>query len=511
MTAARGERAGLAALLLAAVAGWALVPTYPDYDAYYDLIWGRAVMHGVAPGFQTFAAPTEHPLYIALAGLLSLAGTGADRLLVLVGMLSLAALTAGSYVLGRELFGRLPALLGALCVGSSFALLLYAVRAFVDVPFLALVIWAAALEARGSPAPYAPPALPAGGEPRSERAGEPEAQRARGPGGERAGERVGRGVVPMALLAAAGLLRPEAWVLAGLYWLWCWGGRDARARIGLAALVAVSPLVWALVDDAVTGDPLFSLHATNKLATALGRERGIVHVPASFVTFLADVARPPVALAGVIGLVLAVRRFGLARMAVPIALLAGGALTFVGTGLAGLSIIQRYLTVPAVALCVLAGYAVLGFTTLEPGPLRTRWRQGAIGALVVGAAFFVLKVASFGALRGELRFIQSSHAELRTLLAQPRVRSGMRCGALTFPTYRLVPDARWLLHLDARAVRTRAADPAPGAVAVYITGGQTIEKRFGRADGVNRSTNEPPAGSPTLRSGPFAVYVRRGC
>ena len=84
-------------------------------------------------------------------------------------------------------------------------------------------------------------------------------------------------------------------------------------------------------------------------------------------TFLADVARPPVALAGVVGLVLAVRRFGVARMAVPIALLGAGALTFVATGIAGLSIIQRYLTVPAVALCVLAGYAVLGFTTLEPG------------------------------------------------------------------------------------------------------------------------------------------------
>lgn len=467
----RLERAGLGALVLAALAGWALVPTYPDYDAYYDLIWGRDLLHGVAPGFQTPFAPTEHPLYVALAALLSLAGHDADRLLVLVGMLSLAALTAGAYVLGRELFGRLPALLGALCVGSSFAFALYAVRAFVDVPFLALVVWAAALEAR----------------------------------------RPRRGLPALALLAAAGLLRPEAWVLAGIYWLWCLPGRGMRARIGLALLVAISPLGWALVDALVTGDALFSLHATNALASTLGRERGILHVPASFVTFLADVARPPVALAGAIGLVLAVRRFGLVRMAVPIGLLGAGALTFVGTGLAGLSIIQRYLTVPAVALCVLAGYAVLGFTTLADGPLRTRWRRAATGALVVGVAFVVLKAASFGALRGELRFIQSSHAQLRALLAQPRVRAGMRCGALTFPTYRLVPDTRWLLHADARAVRSRAQSPSPGAVAVYITGGGKIEKRFGRADGVSRATNRLPAAAPALRSGPFAVYLRAGC
>ncbi|MEA2190249.1 MAG: hypothetical protein QOI73_370, partial [Solirubrobacteraceae bacterium] len=141
-------RLGYAALALVAVAGWALVPTYPDYDAYQHLIWGRDLLHGTSPGFETFAAPTQHPLYLALAALLSLAGQDADRLLVLGTILSLAALVAGAHALGHALFGRWPALLGAVFVGSSFAFLLYAVRAFVDVPFLALVVWAAALEAR---------------------------------------------------------------------------------------------------------------------------------------------------------------------------------------------------------------------------------------------------------------------------------------------------------------------------------------------------------------------------
>ena len=184
------EAVALAALALAALLAWALVPTYPDYDAYHHLLWGRELLHGDTPGFETFAAPTEHPLYLALCALLSLAGDGADRLLVLVTVLSLVALTAGSYALGRALFGVWPAIAGALFVGSSFAFLLYAVRAFVDVPFLALVVWAAALEAA----------------------------------------RPRRGVLALALLATAGLLRPEAWVLAGLYWLWCVPGRgDARA------------------------------------------------------------------------------------------------------------------------------------------------------------------------------------------------------------------------------------------------------------------------------------------
>jgi hypothetical protein len=432
------ERLAFLAMVLVAVAGWALVPTYPDYDAYHHLLWGRDLLHGVAPGFETFAAPTEHPLYLALGALLSLAGQDADRLLVLVTVLSLVALTAGSYALGRALFGVWPAAAGALFVGSSFAFLLYAVRAFVDVPFLALVVWAAALEAT----------------------------------------RPRRGLPPMALLAAAGLLRPEAWVLAGLYWLWCLPARGARARLGLLALAVLAPLAWALVDLAVTGDPLYSLHATNVLAGQLGRERGIAQVPKAFVTFLADVARPPVALAGVIGLVLAVRRFGAVRMAVPLALLGAGALTFVGTGLAGLSIIQRYLTVPALTLCVLGGYALLGFTTLEPGRWRARWRAAAVGGLVIGVAFLGLKVASFGRLADELRFIGATHAQLRTLLRSERVRDGMRCGALTFPTYRLVPDARWILHADADQVQARTNLPDFGqhtrGVQVFVTGGAML-------------------------------------
>ena len=237
-----------------------LVPTYPNYDTYFHLVWGRELMHGMKPDFEAYAAPTEHPLFLALCALVGLVGTDGERLIVLVCVLSPRGARVGhasaSATRASACGRRWPA---PLFVGSSFAFLLYAARAYVDVPFLALVLWAAALEARA---------------PR-------------------------RGLPVMATLAVAGLLRPEAWVLAGAYWLWC-GWR----RLDLLALAAAAPLVWCLVDLWVTGDPLFSLHATNDLADELNRNRGLSSVPGSFASFVTDTARPPVALAAAAGALL---------------------------------------------------------------------------------------------------------------------------------------------------------------------------------------------------------------
>ena len=113
-------------------------------------------------------------------------------------------------------------------------------------------------------------------------------------GGARGRARRARGVLVMALLAVAGLLRPEAWVLAGAYWLWCGVAADRPARARRRRAADVGPRRPA----GSPGDPLFSLHATSDLADELNRERGLRHVPGSFVSFLVDAARPPVALAG---------------------------------------------------------------------------------------------------------------------------------------------------------------------------------------------------------------------
>jgi hypothetical protein len=461
----RAERVVGAGLLAAAVLWWLLVPSYPNYDAYYHLVWGREILDGLKPSFEAYAAPTQHPLYVAYAALVGLAGEDADRLLVVTTLLCLVALVWGTWRLGLALFGVWPALLATVFVGSSFAFLLYAVRAYVDVPFLALVVWAAVREAEGR----------------------------RGAAG---------------LLVLAGLLRPEGWILAGLLWLWRWPAADTGRRVRGALLVLVAPAIWCLVDLVVTGNPLHSVTATSALAEDLGRERGIAKVPRLFVTQLADVARPPVALAGVVGAVLAVRRFGPRPMAIPLAMLGAGVLAFIGTGVLGLSILPRYLTVPAVALCLFAGYAVAGFTLLPAGDRRRRqWGAAAAGALVVGAVFLVVKLGSFATLADELRFGREMHDDLRALLDTPEVRAGMACGPITFPNYRLVPDTRWMLDAPRTAVGARSARRRDRGVAVFTVGRETL-RRYGFADGASPLTNVPDPGFvPVVRVRRLSAYA----
>src|SRR3954453_559312 len=224
----------LAALAVATFIGFLVYPTYPNYDSYYSLLWGREVLHGHKPSFDVYRAPTEHPLAIAFGALLSLLGRGGDRVMVFCTEASFVVLCAGVYRLGRVAFTPLVGLVaaGILCTRFDFPFL--AARAYIDIPYLAFVVWAAALEL----------------------------------------ERPRRGGIVWVLLTCAGLLRPEAWLLLGLYFLWmAAGGSDppppGRARlprwIRYAAIAAIAPVIWAATDLAVTGNPLFSLQHTSGL------------------------------------------------------------------------------------------------------------------------------------------------------------------------------------------------------------------------------------------------------
>jgi hypothetical protein len=472
----------LAALALGTLVGFLIYPTYPNYDSYYSLLWGRELLHGVKPSFDGYRTPTEHPLAVAFGAALSLLGRGGDRVMVFATEASFVVLCAGIYQVGRRAFTPLVGLAaaGILCTRFDFPFL--AARAYIDIPYLAFVVWAAALES----------------------------------------ERPRRGTVVFVLLACAGLMRPEAWLLSGLYWLWCIlpiGSHPPTPtwpqRIRYSVLTGAPPVIWTALDWWATGDPKFSLTHTSGLAEELGRTSGgLADVPSTTVKFLKNLDKVPVFYAGILGVIVAVlltpRR---ARM--PLALLVVGLGTFVLVGLAGLSVIDRYLLVPSLLVMVFAGVALGGWTMLRSGRARTAWAVGSVALIAYGVAFTATRV-NFSTFTNELTFRGDSHASLRALLANPKVRAGLRCGPVSTPNHKLVPDTRWLLDASASKVIARsdvhARSRIDRGVAIYAVNRQSLLRSgFTVGDVSTQDTfnSIPMAGFTRVAVTPYySAYVR---
>lgn len=418
----------LAGLALATLVGFVVFPTYPNYDSYYSLLWGRELLHGQRLSFETYYAPTEHPLAIAFGALLSLLGRDADRVMVFFTLVSFVLLCAGLYRFGRLLFSPLVGVIAAVILITRFDFPFLAARAYIDVPYLALVIWAVVLEV-GRP---------------------------------------GRGGIVWLLLLGAGLLRPEAWILLGLYGLWLAirvhrsGGGVRGAALSLArsaAIAAIAPAIWLTVDYVVTGDAFFSLTHTSAFAEELGRTKGAGEIPHAMRTFFLNLTKAPVLAAGLVGAGLAFW-FAPRRALLPAALWLVGSGTFVLIGLAGLSVIDRYLLVPALMVMVFAAVTIGGFTMLRPSWLRTAWTVLALAVVAYGVVFTVTRV-NLRNLTSELERRGRSHEALVALLDEV---AGRDCLVFGTPNHKLVPEVRWIGGLGdgevlARQAASGASDP----------------------------------------------------
>src|SRR4051812_27803428 len=87
----------LAALVIAMVFGFFYYPTFPNYDSYYSLLWGREVLDATLPSFDAYRTPTEHPLAVLFGAILSLLGDEGDRVMVFFTLASFVALAIGLY------------------------------------------------------------------------------------------------------------------------------------------------------------------------------------------------------------------------------------------------------------------------------------------------------------------------------------------------------------------------------------------------------------------------------
>src|SRR5271155_441979 len=135
-----------AVLCVVALFGYFAFPTYPTYDSFYALLWGRDLLHLHLPDFRVYRGPTEHPLAIAFGVLCSIFGQGGARLMVLGSIASFVAAVAGMYRLGRLCFGPLVGLIAALLLLSRFFIENLAAEGYLDISYVALVVWAVVLE-----------------------------------------------------------------------------------------------------------------------------------------------------------------------------------------------------------------------------------------------------------------------------------------------------------------------------------------------------------------------------
>ncbi len=472
------EKLAMSVLALAALVGYLVYPTYPNYDSYYSLLWGRELV-GLDPlSFQAYRAPTEHPLAIAFGALLTPLGDGADRVMVACAVISFLALVAGVYALGKTAFTPLVGFAAAALLVTRFDFPFLAARGYIDIPYLAVIMWAAVIEAR---APRRHP------------------------------------VVVLTLLAAAGLMRPEAWLLAGLYWLWIVLRHDVtwHQRFVWAALAAVGPVVWVATDFAVTGNPVYSLTATGELAEELGRNKGGAAVPAALYAFLIKLAKFPVFIAGAAGLILAILLTP-RRALMPLALFGIGVGTFALVGFAGLSVIDRYLLVPSLCVMVFAAVFMAGWTMLEPGSgWRRAWMTGAAGIVIFGIVFTATRV-NLVQLRNELQFRGDSHVALERVLHDPAVTRALRCGPVYVPNHKLIPDVRWILDRPKSGVLARSnvrsrKNPAPAptrGVVILVHDRPALFKQALVTPQDEAADNQPPAGyDRAATSRYYAAYV----
>jgi len=463
-------RVAFGVLCLGVAVGFFVYPTYPNYDSYYSLLWGKEILELDRPGFEGFRVPTEHPLAIAAGAVLSLFGEVGDRLWIALVFASFLWLVWGVYRLGQVAFTPLVGGIAAVLVLTRFDFGFLAARGYIDIPYMAIVMWAAVLEAR----------------------------------------RPRRGAAVLLLLAAAGMLRPEAWVLAGLYWLWLAWRATWRERALYAVLAALGPLVWTVTDFVVTGDPLFSLLYTSGSAEDLGRQRSLSELPTAIPEFLNLIVKPPIMAAAIAGLVLAVALVP-RRAAMPLVLLGSGIGTFVLIGVAGASVIERYLAIAAVALLVFAGVFLGGFTMLRPGRLRTAWMAGSAALVLFGVVFTATQVR-LDYFDSELSFRGAAHDDLVAVLGSPAVQEGLRCGPLTVPNHKLVPDSRWILDAPRDRVIPRADPNARRprrGVALVVTSRFAVFKHAWSNEGDSPLIQSPPAGFERVASGDFyAAYAR---
>ena len=341
---------------------------FPNYDTIYALVWGRELAHLESPDMGAALPPTPHPL-TELWGLVTTPlGDGMITLTMIGAYAALGLIGYFVYRLGEIWFDRWIGAIAAAIVLTRAPFLSNGLRAYIDLPYIALCLAALLVEAK------------------KPKAGWP----------------------VLLLLALAGLLRPEAWLFSIAYLAYLslnpersvQGEKDSleradtqnsglirplfvRAResfspppLTLVVLALAGPILWALFDLITTGSPTYSWTGTKETVETLERQTGPVDLVLYGPRRLGEVLQWPGMVGAFGGVVLGLtflRRRSL--LGVAAAALALGAFALLACG--GLAILPRYTMLAAAILAIFAAVGLLGWRLLGPGhPWRRALRAG---------------------------------------------------------------------------------------------------------------------------------------
>ncbi|HVY77385.1 MAG TPA: hypothetical protein VG898_02650 [Solirubrobacterales bacterium] len=442
---------------------------FPNYDTIYALVWGRELAHGVSPDYGAALPPTPHPLADLLGAVTTPLGDGAIAVTMIVAYASLALIGYLVYRLGSLWFDRQIGAVAAAIVLTRAPFLSNGLRAYIDVPYIALVLGALVIE----------------------------------------GKRPRAGWPVLSLLALAGLLRPEAWLFSVAYLVYLLVGpsqapaasdggasasrqdlpeRESRAPLeradtqnaglirpafvrargallsphgaGLAGLALAAPILWALFDWITAGSPTYSLTGTQETVETLKRHTGPVDLVLWGPRALGEVMQWPGMVGAAGGIVLAFaflrRRAALGLVAIVLAL---GAFALLAA--AGLAIIARYTMLGGAILAIFVAVGLLGWRLLDAGhPWRRAWQAFA----GVVALMFVLWLPNQWDLDSTVHEDLADQGKIeRDLgdLADSGAFAKPLCGPIAVPNHRAVPRLAFSLDVKPTAVVSASEEGVP--------------------------------------------------
>ena len=426
-----------------------------NYDTLYGLLWGKELLHGALPDMTVPGAPTPHPL-LTLFGIVAapVFGSASPEALSLLAYLGYVATSACVVLLGlvaKRSLGVAAAVVAALLFVTREPVLSYGLRAYIDLPYLALLLGALAVEL----------------------------------GRSRAGTRV------FVLLLLAGLLRPEAWLLSLAYLAWMATGDEfpgRRTQLLWLLLAVGGPVLWGLTDLLLTGDALFSFRGTRAGTERLERPTGLSGLVNIAPRRIGEILRWEVLVGAFVGAALMWR--GRTReVKIVAAATTAAAVAFALVAIGGLPVIVRYLLPFGAAGALACAHTLTGWRKDESIPVGRVWAAGAALLLIALLVLAPTQARRLDRLQSSLASQQLTVDELEALTR------AIPCGPIIVPNRRAVPLVALWTREPARGILTAQDGPIPDRGTYLLPSSQRAADVFILdARDRDRAIPPPPAG-----------------